>query len=70
MSGQVTLEMIYEEVKRLGERLRLIEDVIAMVLERSLPEAELSREEIEDIQRSVEEMKRGNYVTLEELSRA
>lgn len=66
----MTLEMIYEEVKRLGERLRLIEDVIAMVLERSLPEAELSREEIEDIQRSVEEMKRGNYVTLEELSRA
>jgi len=70
MSTQVTLEMIYNEVKRLNERLELIEDVIEEVLIKSLPEVELSTEEIKEIERSIKEMKKGNYVTLEELKGA
>jgi len=66
----VTLEMIYDEVKRVNERLRLIEDIIEEVVLKSLPEAELSKEKIKEIERSIQEMKKGNYVTLEELMRA
>ena len=62
--------MIYDEVKRVNERLRLIEDIIEEVVLKSLPEAELSEEKIKEIERSIQEMKKGNYVTLEELMRA
>jgi len=70
MNTRVTLEMIYDEVKRVNERLRLIEDIIEEVVLKSLPEAELSKEKIKEIERSIQEMKKGNYVTLEELMRA
>jgi len=70
MNTRVTLEMIYDEVKRVNERLRLIEDIIEEVVLKSLPEAELSEEKIKEIERSIQEMKKGNYVTLEELMRA
>jgi len=66
----VTLEMIYDEVKRVNERLRLIEDIIEEVITKGLPEAELSREKIKEIERSIQEMKKGSYVTLEELESA
>lgn len=70
MNTRVTLEMIYDEVKRVNERLRLIEDIIEEVVIKGLPEAELSREKIKEIERSIQEMKRGNYATLEELKSA
>lgn len=70
MRTTVTLEMIYDEVKRMNERLRLIEDLIEEVLIRSLSEVELSKEEIIEIENSIKEMKKGDYVTLEELKRA
>lgn len=70
MNTQVTLEMIYDEVKRVNERLGLIEDIIEEVVIKSLPEAELSKEKIKEIERSIQEMKRGNYATLEELKSA
>jgi hypothetical protein len=70
MGSQVTLEMIYEEVKRVNERLRQIEDVIEEVVVKGLPEASLSKAKIREIKRSVEEMKKGNCVTLEELKSA
>jgi hypothetical protein len=70
MSKQVTLEMIYDEVKRVNERLRLIEDIIEEVVIKSIPEAKLSRKETEEIKKSIMEMKKGNYVTLEELKSA
>jgi hypothetical protein len=66
----VTLEMIYDEVKRVNEHLRLIEDIIEEVVLKSLPEADISKEKIKEIERSIQEMKKGNYVTLEELKRA
>jgi hypothetical protein len=70
MNARVTLEMIYDEVKKVNERLRLIEDIVEEVVIKSLPEAELSREKIKEIERSIQEMKKGNYATLEELKRA
>ena len=70
MKTQVTLEMIYDEIKRVNERLRLIEDIIEEVVIKSIPEVELEKEEIKEIERSIKEMKKGNYATLEELESA
>jgi len=70
MSSQVTLEMIYDEVKRVNERLRLMEEILEEVLIKSLPEVELTKEEIMEIESSIKEMKKGDYVALEELKRA
>jgi len=67
---QVTLEMIYDEVRKVNERLELIEDIIEEILTKNLPEIELSEEEIKRTEDSVKEMKKGNYVTLEELKGA
>jgi len=63
---QVTLQMIYDEVKRVNQRLNLIEGIIEEVITKALPEAQLSKQKINEIKKSIKEMKRGNYVTLEE----
>ncbi len=70
MVSQVTLEMIYDEVKKVNKRLSLIEDAIEEVIVKGLPEVTISKGEKEEIKRSIEEMKKGNYVTLEELKSA
>lgn len=70
MNTRVTLEMIYDEVKRVNERLRLIEDIIEEVVTKGLPEAALNKEKIKEIEHSIQEMKKGSYVTLEELKSA
>jgi len=70
VNTQVTLEMIYNEVKRVNERLRLIEDIIEEVVIKGLPEVELSEEKIKEIKRSIKEMKKRNYATLEEIKSA
>ena len=70
VDSQTTLEMIYEEVRKVNERLTIIEEVIEEVLIKGLPEAELSEEEIAEIKASIEEMRKGEYVTLEALERA
>jgi actin-like ATPase involved in cell morphogenesis len=67
---QVTLEMIYDEVKQVNKRLSLIEDAIEEVIVKGLPKVTISKKEKEEIKRSVEEMKKGNCVTLEELKSA
>jgi predicted transcriptional regulator len=70
MGTQVTLEMIYDEVKQVNKRLSLIEDAIEEVIVKGLPKVTISEKEKEEIKRSVEEMKKGNCVTLEELKSA
>jgi hypothetical protein len=67
---QVTLEMIYNEVKQVNKRLSLIEDALEEVIVKGLPEVTISKEEKAEIKRSIEEMKKGNCVTLEELKSA
>ena len=70
MDTRVTLEMIYDEVKRVNERLKLIEDIIEEVVTKGLPEVALNKEKIKEIEQSIQEMKKGSYVTLEELKSA
>ena len=70
MNTRVTLEMIYDEVKRVNERLRLIEDIIEEIVTKGLPEVTLNKEKIKEIELSIQEMKKGSYVTLEELKSA
>ena len=70
MCAQVTLEMIYNEVKQVNKRLSLIEDAIEEVIVKGLPEVTISKEEKEEIRSLIQEMKKGNCVTLEELKSA
>jgi hypothetical protein len=70
MGTKVTLEMIYEEVKKVNERLSLIEETVEEVIIKTLPEVTLSKRKIREIENSVQEMRRGNCVTLEELKSA
>ena len=69
MSGgrAITLEMIYEEVRKVREEIGRLEDLIEALLIEGLPETELSPGELEEVRRALEEMKRGEYMTLEEL---
>jgi tetrahydromethanopterin S-methyltransferase subunit G len=64
---KVTLEMVYNEVRELNRRLAFIEDVIEEVFVSLLPEANLSEEELAEIKKRIGEMKKGNYVALEEI---
>jgi len=70
VSTRVTLEMIYDEVKRVNKRLSLIEDAIEEVIVKGLPEVNISEEKKEEIKRSIQEMKNGDCVTLEEIKSA
>jgi hypothetical protein len=70
LSGQATLDMIYEEVKKVSERLSLMEEVIEEIIIKNFPEVKLSEEEISEIKTSIKEMKEGECVTLEALKGA
>lgn len=63
--GTATLAKVYEEVRKIDERLDLIEDLLEEIIVRELPKEKLTEREIERIKKSVKEMKRGEYVTLE-----
>ncbi len=63
----VTLEAIYKEVKAISERLDFLEDLIEEIIVRELPKVKLNKKEIEEIRKSINEMKSGNYLTLEEI---
>lgn len=70
MGASVTLEMVYEEVKKMNERLKHIEDAIEEVVTKNLPEMSVNKEKMEEIKESIRDMKKGNCVTLEELDSA
>ena len=61
------MEAIYREVKLINKRLDLLEDLIEEIIIKELPRAKLSEEEIAEIKKSIEDMKRGEYATLEDL---
>ena len=67
---QPTLEDIYDEVRKVNERLSVIERVIEEIIIMGLPKVKLSEDELKEIRSSVEEMKKGDYVTLEALKGA
>lgn len=70
MDAQPTLEALYDEVRKVNERLSRIESIIEEVIVRGLPEVKLSEEEMAEIQSSIKSMKEGDYVTLEALKGA
>jgi hypothetical protein len=67
VSTPVTLEMIYQEVLRVHERLILIENAVEEVIIKNLPEVTVSKKEAAEIEESILEMKRGKCVTLGDL---
>ncbi|MCW4049309.1 MAG: hypothetical protein NWE89_06175 [Candidatus Bathyarchaeota archaeon] len=69
MDTQEALEAILVEVRKVNQRLDFLEGVIEEVILKGLPQVELTEEEIQEIKASVEEMRKGNYVTLEALKR-
>ena len=58
MDDEPTLEAIYKKVRKVNERLSLIESVIEEVIIRGLPEVRLSEKEVEEIRSSIREMKK------------
>jgi uncharacterized coiled-coil DUF342 family protein len=66
----VTLEMIYREVKKVNERLSLIENAVEEVIIRNLPEANIGKKDAKEIAESIHEMKNGKCLTLEDLKSA
>jgi hypothetical protein len=70
VSTPVTLEMIYQEVKKVNERLSLIENAVEEVIIRNLPEATISKKDAKEIEESIREMKNGKCLTLEDLKSA
>jgi len=65
--SKVTLSMVYEEIKRINKRMDFIEELVEEVVVRELPKAKLTEEEVAEIKKSLEEMKKGECVTLDEL---
>lgn len=68
--GKVTLDVIYEELRKLNRRMDILEDLIEEIILRELPRVKLTEEEMEEIRRSLDEIRKGEYVTLEELLNA
>ena len=67
MDNTTILEDIYKEVKLINRKLDMLEDLIEKILIRDIPSVRLSDEEIEEIKKSIKEMKHGEYATLEDL---
>jgi len=53
--GNVTLELVYEEVKNMNQRVATLEHLL-------IPEEKLSKEELEEIDILVKDAKKGNVV--------
>lgn len=70
MSTPVSLEMIFQEVKKVNDRLILIENAVEEVIIRNLPEGKVSKKEAKEIEDAIQDMKRGKCVSLEELKGA
>ncbi|MEM2154672.1 MAG: hypothetical protein QXY76_07140 [Nitrososphaeria archaeon] len=68
--SEVTLSMVYEEVKKLSKKIEFIEELVEELIVRELPKTKLSEKEVEEIKNALEQIKKGEYVTLEELLNA
>jgi len=59
----ITLEMVYREVRAIRQ---MLEELAEKALINVLPEEEVDEEELKELEEAEEEIKRGDYVTLEE----
>lgn len=62
--------MLYEEVRKLSKRMDFIEELVEGLMIRGLPKVRLGKKEVEEIKSSLEQMMKGEYVTVEELTNA
>ena len=60
--NEALLKEIYNEIKRIREKLELLEELI-------IPKEEVSEEELEEIRKLKEESLRGEHIEWEELKR-
>jgi len=68
--SEITLNMVYEEIRRLNKKMDFIEELVEEMILRELPKVKLNEEEAEEIRSSIEQMKKGEYATLDELMNA
>jgi len=54
----------------MNERLDFIEDLVKEVIVRQLPRVKTSKKELDEIKKSVAEMRAGETVSMEDLARA
>jgi len=69
LTTEVSLDKVYEEVKRIRLELKSIEKSLDSLVESLIPEEEISPEEVKELREIEAEMKRGECVTLEEVKR-
>lgn len=67
MSGSVTLEMVYREVRNIRE---VLEELAEKSVINVLPEEEVSEQEKRELEQAEEEIRKGEYVELEEAERS
>ncbi len=67
MTTEVSLDKVYEEMKRIRQELKLIEKSLDSLVASLIPEEEVSPEEIKELREIEAEMNRGECVTLEEV---
>jgi Mg2+ and Co2+ transporter CorA len=65
-----TLETIQRELRSINDRLDLMEDLVEQIILRELPRARLSKTALDEIKKSLSEMRSGKRITLEELRSA
>jgi uncharacterized coiled-coil DUF342 family protein len=66
---QTNLDEIASEVKKVNQRLDNIEKTLTTLMTMITPEEELTPEEWRELDTIEEEMKQGQYITLEELEK-
>ncbi len=66
MTAEVSLDKVYEEVKRMRQELRSIEKSLGKLVMSLIPEEETSPEERKELRKIEKEMTRGECVSLEE----
>lgn len=68
--NEVTLSMVYEEIKKLNKKKEFIEELVEELIVKELPKIKLNEKEVEEIKNALEQIKKGKYATLEELLNA
>ena len=63
MSESVTLEMVYREVRNIR---KMLEELAEKAIINVLPEEEIGEEEWRELREAEEEIRKGDYVKLEE----
>ena len=63
------LDDIYHELRSMNERLDFIGDLVEEVIVRQLPRVKTSKKELDEVKKSVAEMRAGEKVTSRKLKR-